>query len=328
MTMSSEITRYDSLGSFDEVLYVLSNILSSKKHSVKDIENYFRGGGIFSRPLPILGIIELLHLMELIFQDEGKIALSEKGRRLLEDNAGTVDIKKAFIKILLEKIKEDSELLDFISFDSISYDAHYDSYAIRNSKIPLKYSALKNFLIHLGFFRFSELSKNVLIVDNGLMEKFSEEIKLIHNKKTLIQLKNNLERMQQLGGIAEDFILKLEKERLSGHPHSDKVRKISEIDVAAGYDIVSYEDKSSSVHDKFIEVKSYDGTTNFFWSKNEIDVAKQKGDFYYLYLVDRSKIDSKSYLPIIIRNPFQNVFSNNQDWVINSTNWHFLKKSF
>lgn len=89
-------------------------------------------------------------------------------------------------------------------------------------------------------------------------------------------------------------------------PLSEKVRRISEIDVEAGYDIVSFESLQSQEPDRLIEVKAI-SDTGFYWSKNEYEIARLKGDKYYLYLVELTRISQKDYSPLIIQNPAVNV---------------------
>ena len=59
-----------------------------------------------------------------------------------------------------------------------------------------------------------------------------------------------------------------------------KVRRISEVDVTAGYDIISYNSIKSKETDRFIEVKAR-SSSGFYWSKNEYETAKLKGEPYY-----------------------------------------------
>ena len=66
---------------------------------------------------------------------------------------------------------------------------------------------------------------------------------------------------------------------------------------------------------RFIEVKSYDGETPyFFWSRNEYSVAKRKKDDYWLYLVNRSEMNKTEYVPIMIQNPYEEILSNDEKW--------------
>ena len=55
--------------------------------------------------------------------------------------------------------------------------------------------------------------------------------------------------------------------------------------------------------DKLIEVKSYENIVNFYWSNNEMEVAKKEQDNYFLCLVDRNEISNSGYDPIMIQNP-------------------------
>jgi len=58
--------------------------------------------------------------------------------------------------------------------------------------------------------------------------------------------------------------------------------------VNAGYDIQSFNDNKSIIIDKFIEVKSYEGTPYFYWSKNEVEVAKLKKILIsYTWLIEK-----------------------------------------
>ena len=95
---------------------------------------------------------------------------------------------------------------------------------------------------------------------------------------------------------------------------------------SAGYDILSYEDKSSQEHDRFIEVKGYKGIKPYFyWSRNEIEIANQRKNQYFLYLVDINQIKEDSYQPKIIKNPAYEIFQK-KDWKITTENYRIDKK--
>ena len=126
---------------------------------------------------------------------------------------------------------------------------------------------------------------------------------------SLEQLKKRLKSDELAGEKAELFVVKYEKKRL-GVEGENKVKRISEIDVTAGYDIVSANSPNSTVANRFIEVKAV-SENGFYWSKNEYDIAKLLAADYYLYLVDLSKIDDDNYEPDIIHNPVQHIMENN-----------------
>jgi len=62
---------------------------------------------------------------------------------------------------------------------------------------------------------------------------------------------------------------------------------------------------------KAVSVEDY----KFFWSRNEIEVAKIFGEKYFLYLLP---VISKNTFEMeklkIIRNPFKNVYTNQLEW--------------
>lgn len=82
-----------------------------------------------------------------------------------------------------------------------------------------------------------------------------------------------------------------------------------------GFDIASYNHELDELPNRFIEVKSYDGDTPyFFWSRNEYSVAKRKKDEYWLYLVNRSEMNIAKYVPIMIQNPHEAILNDNKNW--------------
>ena len=103
--------------------------------------------------------------------------------------------------------------------------------------------------------------------------------------------------------------MKYEKQRLENKTGIDWVAEYS---IAEGYDISSFQKIDSEINDCFIEVKSYAGNPYFFWSRNEIDISRIKGENYFLYLVDRNKI--KNYIPLIIQDPYNKVMLNDNEW--------------
>ena len=123
---------------------------------------------------------------------------------------------------------------------------------------------------------------------------------------------------------SERFVLNYEKLERTKNPRHNNIKIIPENDVSAGYDIQSYKNDESMLLDKFIEVKSYSGSPYFYWSKNEIEVAKQERDNYFLYLINRDEMNNKNYCPTIIQNPAKNIL-NNQNWQKDCQTWKFEK---
>lgn len=143
-----------------------------------------------------------------------------------------------------------------------------------------------------------------------------------HTKRpmTPAQLQTALAAQADRGLEAELWVVEYERRRLSTHPLRDQIRRVSEENVAAGYDIVSFSAPTVLHHDTHIEVKSFDGEKRFFWSRNEIETAKALAEAYVLYLVDRGRLGQKNYAPEIIRGPYSALFlSIDSGWSISPT---------
>jgi hypothetical protein len=121
------------------------------------------------------------------------------------------------------------------------------------------------------------------------------------------ELRRELEKKQIYGEEAELFVLEFERIRLKNKVGIDWVAEYS---VAEGFDVLSFHDIESIGNDRFIEVKSYSSKPYFFWSRNEMDIARIKADNYFLYLVDRDKMNQNGYEPIMIQNPHKNILAN------------------
>ena len=141
---------------------------------------------------------------------------------------------------------------------------------------------------------------------------------------SLKQLQARLEADAIAGAKAESFVLKYERRRICNPVLQRQIKQISEIDVCAGYDIISYENDKSTFYDRFIEVKAIPQKPSFFWSRNELEIAKLHGEKYFLYLVDLSKIENAEYCPQIISNPVQSIMKS-PDWIVEPESYHVQK---
>jgi len=97
------------------------------------------------------------------------------------------------------------------------------------------------------------------------------------------ELDLRLQAQRRRSVLAEEHVLTIEKERLcaSGAPDlAQGVMRISEEDVAAGFDILSFELSGQRC---FIEVKSSGGPrVSFHWSCNEHQCALDRSDAYWI----------------------------------------------
>jgi hypothetical protein len=125
------------------------------------------------------------------------------------------------------------------------------------------------------------------------------------------QLERYLKEKRLLADMAEAFVVKYEQERLRAAGHTAEsacVKQISRIRVSAGYDVNSYDGKSTGLaHDRFIEVKgSGKAGVQFIWTVNEMKRAETLGKNYWIYFV--GEVDRKNGVvkraPVLIQNPY------------------------
>jgi len=227
--------------------------------------------------------------------------------------------------IFIKRVIKDciSALSDDGVFDSGStcFDVEEGHLSIKRSAFPLAYAAIRNFLTVVGAL---EKEENGEI---GIAESYESDFSdLFRNRQEKFSLEQLLERQKaqnERGLAAEEFVLKIEKERLP--QKSSRIKRISDFDVSAGFDIVSFADSASSNYNRFIEVKCYIGEPHFYWSQNEADVAQIKGDKYYLCLVDYDRmINEPGYLPEYIQNPHMVIFEDDA-WLVNTASYKVQK---
>ena len=131
----------------------------------------------------------------------------------------------------------------------------------------------------------------------------------------------NVQKNLEIGLAAEQFVIKIEKARLANHPLVDKITHVAVVNTAAGFDILSFDNVEDLNPNRKIEVKSWIDKKVFFFSANEFAVAAEAKEDYFLYLVDRKKMNNSGYYPEVIRNPVENIFQKENSWKIRSDGW-------
>lgn len=120
---------------------------------------------------------------------------------------------------------------------------------------------------------------------------------------TPAELEKWIANRRAAGEVAEAFAVMFEQRRLAGHPMLGEVRWTASEDVGAGFDIHTFDDQRSLALDRFVEVKGHAGDRSFHWSSGEIEAARQKRQRYWLYLVDRRRVDEPDYVPEMYSDP-------------------------
>lgn len=330
--MLTNIVQHKHLGDIDNIFFVLRNALSEKSKPIADIKKYCTDKSI-ELIFSIDGILALLEFVGFVTRIGDSLKLNNEDSQKWVRTITKTELSNVIFKTIFIKMKDELLLNDFFSLEKIKFDATLNQISIQNNSIPLRYSPLKNLLINIGGLKPNPILQNHLIIDKSLECFFETElVPWIKREKEFLPYSKNctptsiesffeIQKLKnQYGQEAEEFVLNYEKTRLLHHSSVNLVRRISNFDIGAGYDIVSFESQDSQFFDRFIEVKSYKRFMEFYWSKNEINVAEIKRNNYFLYLVNREQLDNINYQPIIIQNPFHNIF-NNQDWQKESQNW-------
>ena len=178
-----------------------------------------------------------------------------------------------------------------------------DKILINLNSIDLK---LRKYLILLQKLNFLKVSN-----ENNLFEVIDYTIakQLLNRplkKLSLKQFKMIQKQKELMGELAEDFVLKSETKKLKNINKYPK--QISHVDVAAGYDIVSYDKSGEEI---YIEVKGFQKNYSFHWSENEISVSKNLSDKYYIYCV---RFENNTPFEIFkkIQNPYEKIIERSE----------------
>ncbi|MDB5171087.1 MAG: hypothetical protein JWO35_781 [Candidatus Saccharibacteria bacterium] len=313
--MLDELRAYENLGTPKYFWELLTQVNGCEDNwSVDDTNQYFfnriiDGVRIFD------GCIQFAEAIGVIKVDsDGCITLDAEFDPLprSENHLHNKMVEKLFMVL-----KDDDILQGIFSSENVSYDIIYRSIQIDNAAFSLKYSNFKDLLVSFGFLTPHPDVNIPKYVVNGRYRRLFDQILLPEIKRRKIginELRKSVEQKQVYGDEAEKFVLGYEKIRLAEHPNLDKIEIISEYDVSAGYDLVSFCENDSTEIDRFVEVKSFSGSPYFYWSRNEVDTARIRRDTYYLYLVDRDKLNDEDYIPLIIQDPYVNILDKPEEW--------------
>lgn len=302
--MLKELANIDSFGSALTLYKFCQIFKKDKPFFTWELKKYSES--IITGQFHFNNIIWLLQEIKIIIIEDNFIRASY-------DTMGFEDFCELVNKRVIEELVKQDEIVIFFN-SSIRYNFQEGYYHVLFKEIHFKYSALRDILISTNFFIRKE---HVLIINKLENDSFFKEYKRERRKISLEELKERLLTQESNGRLAEEFVLKYELKRLNTHVNVNKIKIISDIDVAAGYDITSYGSLDSNIIDRFIEVKSYSVDKKFYWSRNERDKAAELKDLYCIYLVNINKIYENNYEPEMIVNPVQYFYDeNNLDWII------------
>lgn len=310
--MLTELKRCNSIGNVDGVLFLVSIMAGKEKISRDEIRNRCALENNISVNCPgAVAFFEYLRLVDTTL--DAVMPLSALNSLAMKSNS---DVIEQLATLSINSLVEEG----IFDKNAIGFDAKKGHLTIKRSAFPLDYAAIRNFLTMAGALDKEENGE--ICVAGEYESDWTEQLRNRRKKFTLEQLLKQQEEQSKRGLEAEEFVLGIERSRLP--EMARKIKRISDFDVSAGYDIVSFERDDTEHYDRFIEVKCYIGSPHFYWSENESDVAKIKADKYILCLVDYTRIGEPGYQPTYIRNPYETIFEGDE-WLVNAASYRVQK---
>lgn len=310
--MLTELKRCNSIGNVDGILFLVSIMAGKERISRDEIRNRCALENNITVNCP--GAVAFFEYLRLVDTTSDTVMPLPELDTLATNSNG--EIIEQLTAMSINRLVEEG----IFDKDATGFDAEKGHLTIKRSAFPLAYAAVRNFLTMAGALDKEENGE--ICVAGNYESDWTEQLRNRRKKFTLEQLLKQQEDQSRRGLEAEEFVLGLEKKRLP--ELAQKIKRISDFDVAAGYDIVSYENNETEHYDRFIEVKCYMGSPHFFWSENESDVARIKADKYILCLVDYLRMGEPGYQPEFIRNPYETIFDSDE-WLVNASSYRIQK---
>lgn len=305
------------LNFFNKVLISLSDLASTEDCSIdsliKQCKSIASGGQIGDYEL-ILNYCKTCGLIQI---RNNLVTISVLGQKFLDANRERYfEINEAQKQLIIEKIIFKGTLNHFarelFEFFSLNQNTYRYEISTNENLLSDSHDRTIHFFKYLGI-----LTSNDFIVQ--VEKKYSELVyELMADSKGISeqQLEKSLIENRKLGAQAEHAIIEFEKQRLrklGRFAQAELVKRISAINVSAGYDIESFDGDTDVIFpDRFIEVKATQGTEiRFYWSFNEIRIAKKKKNSYWIYMLREFKENDLKFSPVMINNPARNISKKN-----------------
>ena len=307
--MLEDLKQLNSSGRKEDIIFFLLSIIGDRQLAEKDIFNLCAHAPS-QYQLDVNFLLSYSFMLNLIERKE-EIGLASDAAAYIGDPDGL----NAFI---VDRTVSRLFNINVFNADMFVYNELNKRFIFRNEQLSLSYAAARNTLISQGFF---DVERDDVKTYLYIAQRYEKTVASFNKQKRRVfgieQLKKQLEINGVAGEKAEQYVLEFERKRLETSLFVEKIRIISDIDVCAGYDIVSFNTTDSEDYDRFIEVKAISKSRTFYWSINELNTARLKGKQYFLYLVDLQKVYDEGYAPDIVIDPANTLFSS-EEWLIES----------
>jgi len=292
--MLEKLLKFESWGSKEQIMSIISHLREEEinKKTLKELQSYenYRYLINFDTQVRILLWLDLISEVDNVL----KLKYSKPINSIV------------FIEIFFNKIISEISLYEI--FNSKTIYSNDNQVIFKNRYLKIKYSPLRNFLISFGFFEKDKDIPNTYFINSDYIGYFNQNltknISLSSKRKITLKEFKEINKLKEIqGALAEEYVVHFERKLRENHSNFAFIKRISEEDVAAGYDIQSYMSDESIILDKFIEVKSFSNHQSFYWTKNEFETAKKLGKNYFLYIIDMNNYQKNGYSPLIIQDP-------------------------
>lgn len=293
--VNSKFEKYSKIGDPEGVFFIAKCLNSGTNltQSLKTLAQSEIGKKAIEVELTLL-LFESMHLVSVA---DGCIACNTSLANNYSENEE--EFREWFVDEFIEFVMSN----EIIDIDTITYEIGSDTYLMSPSCIKRKYAGFRNMLVDFGVIALRADARYTILQK---LDKYIARPE-VRRKVTEKQLFAQLQKKKELGNMGEEWVLEYEKRRITNPALNRRIKRISLIDVSAGFDIVSFETNESTLFDRFIEVKTYKGNEHFHWSHNEIEKANLMGDQYFIYLVDADCLEQEDYEPKIIQDPIRKI---------------------
>ena len=135
-------------------------------------------------------------------------------------------------------------------------------------------------------------------------------------------------RQRDIGHRAELAVLTYERQ-LVGSRYANQVVHVSQHSASAGFDIASLRVATGdrSLESRLIEVKAVRrDDLGFFWSSQEVKVARAAGDSYFLYLVPVRGGEPAVEELVVVRDPAQRLLDRPSIWDVQGSEYYCRRR--
>jgi|26BtaG_2_1085354.scaffolds.fasta_scaffold01070_6 hypothetical protein len=311
--MLTELRRFNYLGTPNFFQTLITTLISSQCKSVTkaELKEGFSNKLIDSQN-NFDGAINFAVIIGVLSESNNFIYINKDFSEIYKE---VNDLNYAVLYKFFLTVKSKKYLGEVFTSENFEYHYNLNEIFIKKSAFQLKYNNIRSFLIDFGFLNLRQERDDLFyfvnsnyyyFLDGSILSKLSKNKRRI----SVSQFEKSLELKKSYGHEAELFVFKFEKNRLSSSQNIDWVALHT---INEGYDIASYDCATDKYQNRFIEVKSYDGESPYFYlSENEYNTANKLGNSYWLYLVNRKYMHEPDYQAVMIQNPSKSIFTNSQ----------------